>query len=598
MRRLTSGLAAVALLVPLAGCGLFSDDTGAQDAASKFLTTFAAGDDGGAAALTDGGDSARLLMDTVRSALKPVKITTKVNQVDTADGGSTASAAFTVTWDLGNGRLWTYAGHFDLAEDGGDWKVHWAPTVLHPQLGAQQTLTVHDEEPEAAPVLDRDGKPLIQPMRVVSVVVDGKGAKDLNKVAGGLASVLKRFDKTITQKSVVDGVRKSGGQFQVIALRENDYKSIKSRIYDLPGVRFPSSIRLLAVDKKLAPLLLAQIRAMVDKQLAGQAGWRVTINNSTGTEVQELFSKPVQPAQAITLTISTKYQKAAEAVLAKQPQEGMIVAVQPSTGELLAVAQNAKADKNGLAALSGRYPPGSTFKIVTGSAALGTGLATADSKQPCPGTMKIGTRVIPNNNKFDKGTIPLHQAFAVSCNTTFANLASKMPPDLLPDTARKFGLGVDFVMSGATTITGSVPPAADLTERAEDGFGQGKVLASPFGMALVAATVQSGRLPLPSLVRGAKTTQDAQVEPVASAVLTDMRAMMREVVTSGHGSNMKNVPDARGKTGTAQFGDGNHSHGWFVGYVGDLAFATLLVDAGTSSKAANASAAFLEAALG
>ena len=591
-------MAALVLVLPLAGCGLFSDDSGAQDAANKFLTAFAAGDDAGAAKLTDGGDSARMLMDSVRASLKPVKITPKLGQVDTADGGSSASATFTVTWDLGNGRLWTYDGHFDLAQNGDAWQVRWAPTVLHPQLGAQQTISLHDEQPEAAPVLDRDGKALIEPMRVVSVVVDGKAAGDVNRVAGGLASVLKRFDKTITQKSIVDGVRKSGGQYQVISLRDNDYKSIKARIYDLPGVVFPSSTRLLAVDKKLAPVLLAQIRALVDKQLAGQAGWRVTINNSTGTEVQELYSKPVQPAQAMTLTISTKYQKAAEAALAKQPQKGMIVAIQPSTGELLAVAQNTKADKDGLPSLSGRYPPGSTFKIITGSAALGSGMATADSKQPCPGKMTIGTREIPNNNEFDKGTIPLHEAFAVSCNTTFANLASKMPANLLSDTALRFGLGVDYVMSGATTITGSVPPATDETERAEDGFGQGKVLASPFGMALVAATVESGKLPLPTLVRDTKTTQNVAVQPVDPEVLKAMRAMMREVVTSGHGATMKDIPNSYGKTGTAQFGDGTHAHGWFVGYVGDMAFATLLVDAGVSTKAANTAALFVKAAKG
>ena len=431
------------------------------------------------------------------------------------------------------------------------------------------------------------------------MVVDGKTAGDLQKVAAGLASVLKRFDKTITQKSIVDGVHKAGGgQYQVIALRDNDYTSIKSQIYDLPGVVFPSSTRLLAVDKKLAPVLLGQIRAMVDKQLAGEAGWRVTIDDSTGVEVQELYSKPVQPAKAMTLTISTKYQKAAEAALAKQPEKGMIVAIQPSTGELLAVAQNAKADKDGLLALAGRFPPGSTFKIVTGSAAIGTGMATADSPQPCPGTMKIGTRVVPNNNEFDKGTIPLHAAFAFSCNTTFANLASKMPPTLLSDTARQFGLGVDFVMPGATTITGSVPPATDETERAEDGFGQGKVLASPFGMALVAATVQSGEVPLPKLVRGETTTRDTVAPAVDAKTLAAMRSMMREVVTSGHAATMKGVADAHGKTGTAQFGDGTHAHGWFVGYTGDLAFATLLVDAGVSTKAANAAALFVKAALG
>jgi cell division protein FtsI/penicillin-binding protein 2 len=99
-------------------------------------------------------------------------------------------------------------------------------------------------------------------------------------------------------------------------------------------------------------------------------------------------------------------------------------------------------------------------------------------------------------------------------------------------------------------------------------------------------------------VRGSKTTQNVQVQPVDAKVLTAMRSMMREVVTSGHGASMKDISDSHGKTGTAQFGDGTHAHGWFAGYAGDLAFATLLVDAGTSSKAANATALFVKGVKG
>ena len=147
-RRFAAGLVAAVLVIPLAGCGLFSDDTGAQDTATKFLTALAAGDDAGAANLTDGGDSARTLMDSVRASLKPVKVTTKIDQVQNTSGGSNATATFSVGWDLGNGRVWTYAGHMDLAKNGDDWRVHWAPTVLHPQLAPQQTLAVQDEQPD------------------------------------------------------------------------------------------------------------------------------------------------------------------------------------------------------------------------------------------------------------------------------------------------------------------------------------------------------------------------------------------------------------------------------------------------------------------
>ena len=81
----------------------------------------------------------------------------------------------------------------------------------------------------------------------------------------------------------------------------------------------------------------------------------------------------------------------------------------------------------------------------------------------------------------------MSRAFANSCNTTFAELASRMPPRGLTTAAAQYGIGTDYVVDGITTVTGTVPPTVNLTERTEDGFGQGRVLVSPFGMALAAA---------------------------------------------------------------------------------------------------------------
>jgi cell division protein FtsI/penicillin-binding protein 2 len=207
----------------------------------------------------------------------------------------------------------------------------------------------------------------------------------------------------------------------------------------------------------------------------------------------------------------------------------------------------------------------------------------------------IDGRWIPNNDEFDLGTVPLHTAFARSCNTTFARLAADLPAAALPGAARQLGLGMDFVMAGATTVTGSVPAGHTTVARAEAGFGQGAVVASPFGMALVAAAVAKGALPTPILIRGTTTTADASPPSVPAAVTDPLRAMMREVVTTGTGHVLARSGEVYGKTGTAQFGDGTHSHGWFVGYRGDIAFAVLIVDAGTSTLAVQAAARFLDA---
>ncbi len=583
------------LLAPLVGCGVFGSDPKPEDTADAFVTALARGDTAAAARETDSADSAKAQLDEVRKALEPKKVRAQVEEVTQADGASTANAAYTITWDLGGNRQWSYEAHFEVRSVDDAWKVHWEPTVIHPKLAQQQAIAVQGQQPELAPVLDRDGNALLSPTQVVSVLLEKDKAGDVNAVAGALATALAGIDGTITQASILAGVGKTpaGQPYQVVALRQTDYDVVKPRIYDLPGVRFTSSPRLLAADKLLAPTVLPGIRKVVEEDLTGKAGWRVITIDTSGAEVEELYAKAAEPAKAAVVTLSTATQNAAQAAIAAEPAPSMIVAMQPSTGELLAVAQNAPADAQGPVALMGRYPPGSTFKIATATAALSAGKVTNATPVGCPAAITLDGREIPNSGRFDKGTIPLSSAFAFSCNTTFAQLASQMGPSELTNAARSLGLGVDFVMPGATTVTGSVPPATNIVERAEDGFGQGKVVASPFGLALMVSTIANGTMPTPTLLRDTTTKVDKAPAEVTPQVLTGVRDMMLEMVTLT--PTLAPYAGLHGKTGTAQFGDGTHSHGWFVAYQGDLAFAVLLTDAGTSGKAVAAAARFLAA---
>jgi membrane peptidoglycan carboxypeptidase len=532
--------------------------------------------------------------------LKPAGMTAEVEQVRSSGESTTANATAQLAWDLGDNHAWSYQTTFDLRREEDDWRVHWAPSVVHPKLATQQTLGVTDVQPTLAPVLDRDGTPLLSPEQVVSILLDPKEAGDVGAVAGALAAALTPIDAALTQQSIVDGAAKlpAGQVYQVAALRDADYQTVKPAIYELPGVRFTTQTSLLPPSRAFGSQVLPAIRKAVEEEIAGKAGLRVYTVNAAGDEVETLHEQAPEPAQAISTALSRPAQAAAEDALEPVPQAAMMVALQASTGEVLAVAQNGPADAEGPVALMGRYPPGSTFKIVTAAAALASGQATADSPLPCPGKAVIdGRRIVPNDHEFEKGTIPLHSAFAFSCNTTFAQLAAGMAPDALTKAADGFGLGVDFEIPAITTITGSVPPASDVVERAEDGFGQGKVLASPFGMAVVAATAAAGKMPVPTLLKGRETKVDHTPAPPTPAVLEPVRAMMREVVDTGTAPQLKPYGDVRGKTGTAQFGDGTNSHGWFVGYRGDVAFATLILGTNSSAPAVDATARFL-AALG
>jgi cell division protein FtsI/penicillin-binding protein 2 len=296
----------------------------------------------------------------------------------------------------------------------------------------------------------------------------------------------------------------------------------------------------------------------------------------------------------VQITLSRAVQEAAQrAVDQRKDFQVAMVAIQPSTGRILAIAQNELADKDGQIATIGLYPPGSTFKMVTSAAAISTGLAEPSTMVGCPSEVTIGERSVPNYNGFGLGTVPMQTAFARSCNTTFAKLASEMGPSDLTRTAASLGIGPEYHVVGLPTESGSVPIAPELVQRTEDGFGQGKVLTSPFGLAMVAATVAKGSTPVPSLIVGRDTTISGPHPAMDPAVLTKMRPMMREVIESGTALRMQDLGEVFGKTGEAEVAAG--SHAWFAGYRGDLAWATLVVLGGSSDNAVAVTHEFLAA---
>ena len=135
--------------------------------------------------------------------------------------------------------------------------------------------------------------------------------------------------------------------------------------------------------------------------------------------------------------------------------------------------------------------------------------------------------------------------------------------------------------------------ASRLNIKVENSFGQGNVVASPFGMALVAATVASGRTPTPTLLRGRAATPGDVGAPPPAALLPQLRTMMTEVVTGGTAKQLAGFRGLAGKTGTAEAGGGS-AHGWFVGYQGSVAFAVFVENAGSSQSALTAAGAFLK----
>jgi cell division protein FtsI/penicillin-binding protein 2 len=414
--------------------------------------------------------------------------------------------------------------------------------------------------------------------------LDAKAAAgDLMPTARAVVDALRPFDDTLDPQRLAEQASSSPGALDLITLRQTDHDRVSAALADRPGVVITSQPELLPTDERFAPALINQVKESVVDELDGQAGWRVSSVNQNGADVDVLNEVPGAPAPSVTISLDRAVQNAAQDAVDMVGKKAMIVAIKPSTGEILAVAQNAAADGDGSVATTGLYPPGSTFKIVTAGAAIDRDMATPNTLLGCPGTADIGHRTVPNYGGFDLGTVPMSRAFASSCNTTFAELASRMPPKGLTTAAAQYGIGLDYQIDGISTLTGSVPPTVDLAERTEDGFGQGKVLVSPFGMAMVAATVAAGKTPVPQLIEGRPTQMSGDAAPISPKMVDALRPMMQLVVTNGTAKDLNGSGDVRGKTGEAEFNGG--SHAWFAGYRGDLAFAALIVGGGSSEYA-------------
>ncbi|MGI5218542.1 penicillin-binding transpeptidase domain-containing protein [Nocardia sp. CA-290969] len=491
------------------------------------------------------------------------------------------------TWKLGaQGRAeWKYTSTGTAVETDAGHRIRWHPATLAPGLD-QGELTYTPVYPEPARVLDAAGGELLSE-QVVTLVQLAPGA-DTTAVAGLLAPLA----PGITAASLdADLAAAQGGPVTAISLRETDIAPIRAALAATRGVTLSPQKRLLTTDRTLSAQTMSGLAGLWQDQADAAAGWTVQARTPQGT-TRIAGRDPGQTAD-IRTTIDTDLQRAAETALDPIGTPAAIVALRPSTGAIVAAGQNAAADAEGPIAFTGLYPPGSTFKTVTTAAVLDNGLAGPDTVLPCPGVADIEGRRIPNDDNFDLGPVPLHTAFARSCNTTMAGLAVRLPPEALTTTAERLGLGVDYVTPGVTTVTGSVPISQTPAQRVESSIGQGQVTASPFGMALVAASIAHGTTPAPVLVDGEPGKPDRSPQPLPAAVTDQLKTMMRETVTAGTATQLADIDGLLGKTGTAEYGDNTHAHGWFVGIRGDLAFAVFVADAGSSGPAVEAAGRML-----
>lgn len=522
------------------------------------------------------------------------------------------TVTYEVIWELEHtDEPWVYTttAELELVED--EWQVGWSPALLHPDLTEGDQLVLRRQAAERADVLAGDGSPLVTERPVFRIGIDKTmvGPADQPASAEALAELVGVDAERLAERVAGAGER---AFVEAITLREEDAGGVVDRVGDITGARALPDTMLLAPTREFArPILgtvgeataeiieqsegrvqqgdivgLSGLQRSYDDALAGTPGARVDIQPAEGDATTVYEQAPV-PGEPVATTLDVDLQIEAERVLADVEPASALVAVQPSTGNVLAAASGPGSEGYSTATL-GQYAPGSTFKLASALALLRAG-RTPDESVDCPDTITVDGRQFGNYSDYpssELGEITFRTAFAESCNTAFIGLRDDVPQADLATAAAALGIGVKADL-GVPAFLGSVPDQADGTEHAASMIGQGRVLASPLALAAAAASVAAGQTVVPAIVDQSRPQVENTLTADEAQVLAEM---MRATVETGTGDFLQDLPGepVGAKTGTAEYGDGNppDTHGWMIAVQSDLAVAAFVQDADSGSATA------------
>ena len=524
-----------------------------------------------------------------------------------------ATATFDWTWPIGPDG-WTYSSQATLAETDDEWLAEWDVAAIEPSLSESVTLDLVDLGAQRGDILGAGGLALVTNRPVVRVGIDrskvGEGkavasARDLARLVDiDVAAYAKRveasgplaFVEAIVYRQdevpsgVLSGVRRIKGGAAIAA--ELPLAPTKGFAAPILGSVGEVTAEMIEEDPDFEVgdvAGLSGLQQRYDEQLRGTPGQAVNAVGSDG-KTRELFRYDAVDGQPLQLTMDERMQIAAEQVLGNVGPAAALVAIRPSTGEILAAANGPGTGGLNMATY-GQYAPGSTFKAVSSLALLRAG-DTPATVVPCTTSIVVDGKRFENYDDYPAsgvGNIPLRTAVANSCNTAFISQRGKLGQQSVVDAAASLGMGIDHDL-GFPAYFGNVVPPAGETEKAADLIGQGKILASPMVMATVIASIQAGRLVVPSLVTSATSPAPEGVTGPGPAEAAALRSMLRGVVTGGSGSFLLDVPGPPviAKTGTAEFEKNGAilTHAWMIAAQGDLAVAVFVDEGASGSRTA------------
>lgn len=524
------GLVAV-LVVALVSCVGAKPEASAQSVVDGFVRALNERDAEAAAELTSYPNAAEESIRQMFDGLDAKESTWTVAQFLELNDDS---GFFTVDaeWNFGEGKDWSYFVDGGVKKLAVGWRVSWDPTLLAPALGHGRT--VQYDRTDAAPprVFDAAGNPLMAEQTINAITLDPASMPDPVATTDRVAKALEPVAPLVTADSMRhDLAAKPGQRVVAVLLRDQDYRYLEKDLTGIPGVIVDKQPKLITTDRRIVTPLLDPLRTVWQTNRDATAGWAVNVVDPDGT-VQQQVGYQGPPGPDIRATLDSQLQLAAENAVVSAGTPAAIVAIRPSTGAVVAAAQNNQAFERGPIAFSGLYPAGNSLDLVRTAAAAQAGIDPKD-----------------------------------------------VSDDDLERAGRQLGIGLDYEMPGLdpeTAVLTASQSGVDQVMKSKNGSEQ-KV--SPFGLAMVAASVARGSAPLPMIVEGQQATADDTEDALPVAVTDHLRNVMRDNVQTGSASFLKQYPDLIGVA------SGNDTDRWFFGSRGDLAFAVFVADADGGDRA-------------
>ena len=521
------------------------------------------------------------------------------------------------------------------------------------ELSERNSIRLRSIDPPRGLIFDRDGRLLVDNRPAFNVSIIPKDAKPLEDTVKKLARLLDvPSDELMTKLKA----RRRQSAYKPVPLKQdigrNALAAIEARRYDLPGVVIDVKPRRHYIYRQSAAHLIGYlgeinadelscglyddclagdyigkfgIEKVYESSLQGERGGRQVEVSAKGQVIRVMKTVAAKPGRNIFLTINQQLQLKAEELLAERA--GAAVAMDPTTGQLLAMASSPSFDQNAFVsgmtheqwnaltfnpqrpmsnkAVQGEYPPASTYKIVSAIVALEEELIDETTTFFCPGHLKFGNRVYRCWKKGGHGHVDVVRALAESCGVFFYQAGQKLGVDRLAWYAKACGLGSSTGSKLDHERKGLIPTAEwklnrtgipwQAGETLSVVIGQGYNLVTPIQMlTLVAAVANHGVRYQPHVLERIETAQEEVIKtsqpkevarlPVSPKTLELVRRGLWEAVNTpggtAYGSRLKTI-SISGKTGTAQIigrkddeletedeeiEEQFKDHAWFVAY--------------------------------